>query len=77
MSGVVCVVCGNASNEPRHPKCNRGDCPSKETFLHFTPKPDVCEHQWNGPNVDIGNGFSVTCSKCGLSAFQYSLMQGW
>ena len=76
MSGVVCE-CGKATNEPRRPVCDREDCPGRETFIHMMPKADACEHSWDGPDVDIGNGMSVTCSKCGLSAFRYSLMQGW
>ena len=77
MSGIICAICGNASNEPRHPKCSREDCPGNEVFLHMTPKPDACEHQWDGPYVDIENGTSITCSKCGMSAYQHSLMSGW
>ena len=77
MTGVVCAVCGQADNLTTHPVCDKPNCPGRQTFIHMMPKPDACEHVWDGPHVDIGNGMSVTCSKCGLSAFSHSLMQGW
>lgn len=43
-----------------------------EIFLHVSA-PDQCAHQWDGPEVDIGNGTSATCSKCGMTAISYSL----
>ena len=37
-----------------------------------------CEHKWDGPDeeFDGGRGVSVTCSRCGMSAFQHSLWTG-
>lgn len=35
MSGVICGKCFNSTNEPRHPVCERDDCPGKETFMRF------------------------------------------
>lgn len=39
MTGVICGKCGNASNEPRPPKCERNDCPGKETFKPLKRSP--------------------------------------
>ena len=30
MSGVICGVCFDATNEPRAPLCNRADCPGRK-----------------------------------------------
>ena len=31
---------------------------------------EACEHQWDGPTVELGGGVvSSTCSKCGTAAF--------
>jgi len=32
-----------------------------------------CEHKWDGPDVEIMNGFSVTCSKCGMTAIGHDM----
>ncbi len=79
MSGVICAMCGDSQNEPRHPRCDRFGCPGVETILpmksdfmlHFLG--NNCQHVWDGPIMDIGRGQSVTCSKCGTDAFSWSL----
>lgn len=43
-----------------------------DIFIHVTPK-DGCVHKWDGPDVDIENGSSRTCSKCGTDAFSWSM----
>jgi hypothetical protein len=35
-----------------------------------------CEHEWDGPIVDIDRGQSVTCSKCGMTAFDHAMRCG-
>ena len=36
--------------------------------------PESCEHQWDGPWVEIGEGgHSVTCSRCGMSAMAHGM----
>lgn len=37
--------------------------------------PDSCEHKWDGPVVefDEGRGSTVTCSRCGMTAFEHSM----
>lgn len=34
-----------------------------------------CEHVWDGPEEDLGEygGSSVTCSRCGMSAFSHDM----
>lgn len=32
-----------------------------------------CEHQWDGDPIDDGQTWSVTCSKCGESAYSHAL----
>lgn len=34
---------------------------------------DDCDHKWDGPEIDIGNGSSASCSKCGMSAYTHSV----
>jgi len=35
--------------------------------------PDSCEHVWDGPGVEEGLMNSVTCSRCGMTAFAHSM----
>ena len=35
-----------------------------------------CEHQWDGPYVEIENGGSVTCSRCGGAALYHDMWVG-
>lgn len=42
-------------------------------FFHSTPKPDACDHVWDGPEIEIGPGLARTCSKCGMDAMSHSL----
>ena len=38
--------------------------------------PESCEHQWDGPWVELENfpgGHSVTCSRCGLPAINHDV----
>jgi hypothetical protein len=35
-----------------------------------------CEHVWVGPVVELDNGATLTCSKCGAWAIDVSLMEG-
>ena len=45
-----------------------------DLFLHITPK-DTCEHKWDGPDYESEGGlcFSVTCSRCGITAMSHSM----
>lgn len=33
-----------------------------------------CEHEWNGKEVEIEGGMSVTCRKCGMLAINHSIL---
>lgn len=47
---------------PSTPKC-RCQCPD-----------GPCEHQWDGPEIDLGGGaYSVTCSRCGKDAMSHDM----
>jgi hypothetical protein len=35
-----------------------------------------CEHKWNGEGVEIGNSWSVTCSRCGCTALSHDMRTG-
>ena len=35
--------------------------------------PESCEHQWDGEVEEFHNGWSATCSKCGMSAMNHDL----
>jgi hypothetical protein len=54
-------VCG-----PSNPRC-KCQCPD-----------GPCEHVWDGEEVEFDNGqcVSVTCSRCGMSAFSHSMWVG-
>lgn len=81
MSGAHCKnfpACMEVTNNATVPTCDKPDCPGKRTwadagFLFHAHAPDACKHRWDGPVVEIENGESVTCSKCGMDAFSYSL----
>ena len=50
-------------------------------FLHTTPKPDACKHDFQGwvelkdEEGRVGGGTTV-CTKCGMDAMSYSLRCG-
>ena len=48
--------------------------PKMAIFICGTKCSDQNGHEWNGPTVKIENGESATCSKCGVSAIDWSLM---
>jgi hypothetical protein len=35
-----------------------------------------CEHRWDGPIEEQGSVTTVTCSRCGMSAFSHSMWVG-
>lgn len=35
--------------------------------------PESCDHRWDGPEVELSRGMSVTCSRCGMLAIQHDL----
>jgi hypothetical protein len=53
----------------------------KGMFIHTTPKPDTCDHDFQG-GVDLRDdegrvcGFTTVCTKCGMDAMSYSLRTG-
>lgn len=53
----------------------------KDMFVHTTPKPDACEHDFSGGR-DLTDaegrvcGFTTVCTKCGMDAMTYSLRTG-
>lgn len=49
------------------------DAAQKSEILFHMHAPDACQHQWDGPTVQIESGETVTCSKCGMDAFSHSL----
>lgn len=55
--------------------------PERDAIDRFTnggdEPPDDCAHVWDGPQVEIDGGFSATCSRCGMTAFAWSLSRGW
>jgi hypothetical protein len=45
-----------------------------DVFLHITPKPDACEHDFQGwRDFPDGNGGERVCAKCGMGAMAHSL----
>ena len=43
-------------------------------FLHITPDPDACDHDFQGwREFADGRGGETVCSKCGMGAMAYSL----
>ena len=85
----VCLRCGR-TGEPGHElkPCSHSECPVPKPmqvpegmFVHITPKPDACEHDFKGGHDltdDEGRvcGFTTVCTKCGLDAMTYSLRCG-
>lgn len=45
-------------------------------FVCSPPKCKDGEHQWDGPTVMRGNMGSVSCSKCGVLAFDVDTFMG-
>jgi len=50
-------------------------------FLHVSPKPDACEHDfqgWRALTDDEGRecGGTTVCTKCGMDAMTFSLRCG-
>lgn len=35
-----------------------------------------CEHQFDGPTIEISNGWSTTCSRCGVSSMGHAMLNG-
>ena len=35
-----------------------------------------CDHKWDGKHVEIENGVSSTCSKCGMTAIAHDMAVG-
>ncbi len=74
--------CMNVSDDRRPPKCEHPSCPGTVTwvdfFKHASPKPDACEHDfqgWQEHHDDDGRvmGGERVCTKCGMGAMAYSL----
>lgn len=40
------------------------------------PKCTEGEHKWDGPTVQVGRAYSVSCSKCGISALEVDTFMG-
>jgi hypothetical protein len=55
--------------------------PKDELFFHVSPKPDACDHDFQGlvelkdEEGRVGGGTTV-CTKCGMDAMSYSLRMG-
>jgi hypothetical protein len=45
-------------------------------FVCSSPKCIEGEHQMDGPVVQVGRAYSVSCSKCGVSAFEVDTFMG-
>jgi hypothetical protein len=53
------------------------DHPMAALFVHATPKPDACEHDFQGFRAfPDGNGGERFCSKCGMGAMAHTLALG-
>ena len=61
------VVPGGQTSEPETPKAGNGEYAvrASELFIHVMPK---CEHDWSGAEVELENGSSRSCAKCGMLA---------
>ena len=35
-----------------------------------------CEHKWDGPGLDLDNGWTATCSRCGMTAMGHDMRNG-
>jgi hypothetical protein len=43
-------------------------------FIHVTPKPEACKHDFQGWRVfDDGRGGEQVCTKCGMGAMAHTL----
>lgn len=77
MSGVICGICYDSTNEPRHPKCDRPNCPGNVTFtpfLHIMPKANSCQHDFTlWVDDEDGSGGSLVCRKCNMSARAHTM----
>ena len=88
MSGALCErfpACSHSTNDATVPKCDKDDCPGRETwasfFHHVSPKPDACDHDfhgWQDHTDEQGRiiGGEQVCAKCGIGAMAYSLRVG-
>ena len=82
----LCMICLRAG-EPHYVlnRCERDDCPIPvqakswdDLFIHTTPKPDNCDHDFQGwREIDGGRGGEQVCTKCGMGAMEYSLRTGF
>ena len=88
MSGAMCQnfpICMEATNDATIPKCDKPLCPGKRTWsevFHTTPKPDACEHDfqgWRDHKDEQGRvmGGEQVCTKCGMGAMTHSLRTGF
>lgn len=52
--------------------------PNDPLFLHVSPKPDSCEHDFTGwRQFADGNGGEQVCAKCGVGALAHTLRTGF
>ncbi len=65
--------CGYRCGGPGVCKLGVLKCLSTNDGNHFVRD---CDHKWDGPMVDIGNGESVTCSVCGIPAISHDMRFG-
>lgn len=54
----------------------------EELFFHSTPKPDACDHDfqgWEALKDEEGRecGGTTVCTKCGMDAMTYTLRTGF
>lgn len=80
MSGAVCMTCFANTNDATIPRCDRAECPNKETgfFFHKMESPDACAHDFQGwREFEDGRGGERVCTKCGMGAMTYSLRTGF
>lgn len=85
MSGWFCPKCMRGDNTPKLPKCDDEACPlgaNKQSFFHLLPKPDACDHDFQGWRNHINDqgqiiGGEQVCTKCGIGAMTYSLRTGF
>lgn len=46
-----------------------------DLFVHVSPGPDACEHDWSGWR-EWGTGGECVCTKCGMGAMAHSIRTG-
>lgn len=76
MAGMICVKCGDQSNDATPLHCERSDCPQgpAPVFFNAMPKADAHEHDFSKWQDDEdGCGGTLVCA-CGMSARHYSMM---